>query len=117
MARNNDTSAARLMLAAGLRVDTVSQHHASPLHWAAFNGNAELVRLLLSHYPPLEHADNEFKGTPLNWAIYGSENGWERETGDYAGVVEALLDAGASLLKKVEGTEAVSAVLRQRGMK
>ena len=53
----------------------------------------------------------------MNWAIYGSENGWERETGDYAGVVEALLDAGASLLKKVEGTEAVSAVLRQRGMK
>ena len=116
-ARNNDMSAARLMLATGLPVETFSQHHATPLHWAAWHGNAELVRLILPHHPPLEDADNEFKGTPLGWAIHGSENGWDRQNGDHAATVEALLDAGAILPKKVEGTETVRAVLRQRGMK
>ncbi|MGH9629592.1 MAG: ankyrin repeat domain-containing protein [Bryobacteraceae bacterium] len=114
--RNNDTSAARLMLVAGLPVDAFGQHHATPLHWAAWHGNAELVRLILRHNPPIENADNEFKGTPLRWAIHGSENGWHRKTGDYASTVGALLDAGASRPEKVEGTEAVKAVLQRRGM-
>jgi len=116
-ARNNDTSAARLMLLAGLPVETFSQHHATPLHWAAWHGNADLVRLILRCHPPLENADNEFKSTPLGWAIHGSENGWDRQKGDYAATVEALLDAGTVLPDKVEGTEAVKAVFRQRGMK
>ena len=110
-ARNNDTLAARLMLAAGLPVDTFSQHHATPLHWAAWHGNAELVRLILAHHPPLENADNDFKGTPLRWAIHGSEHGWHCERGDYGGTVSALLDAGARLPENIEGSEAVRAVL------
>jgi ankyrin repeat protein len=116
-ARNNDTIAAGLMLAAGLPVDTFSQHHATPLHWAAWHGNAELVRLILLHHPPLENADNEFNGTPLGWAVHGSENGWDRQKGDYAAVVEALLEAGANLPQKVEGSEAVKAIFQQHGMK
>ena len=67
-ARNNDATAVRLMLAAGLPIDTFSQHHATPLHWAAFHGNVEMVRLLLPHRPALENADNEYKGEPLGWA-------------------------------------------------
>src|SRR5207248_1888369 len=86
------------MLEAGLPVlDQYSQHHATALHWTGFNGNAELARLILKYNPPLEDADNQYQGTPLNWAIYGSVNGWHPEQGDYAGVVEALLDAGASV--------------------
>jgi hypothetical protein len=46
-ARNNDTAAAFLMLAAGLPVDRFGQHHATALHWAAWHGNVELVRLIL----------------------------------------------------------------------
>ncbi|MGH9662579.1 MAG: ankyrin repeat domain-containing protein, partial [Bryobacteraceae bacterium] len=94
-ARNNDAVAARLMLTAGLPVDSFGQHHATPLHWAAWHGNVELVRLLLPHRPPLENADNEFHGTPLRWAIHGSENGWCRQEGDYPATIEALRDAGA----------------------
>ncbi|HZD95132.1 MAG TPA: ankyrin repeat domain-containing protein, partial [Candidatus Sulfotelmatobacter sp.] len=116
-ARNNDTTTARLMLMAGLPVDTFSQHHATPLHWAAFQGNAELARLLVNHDPPLENADNEFQGTPLNWAIYGSVNGWHPDQGDYAGTVEALLSAGAKIPEHAGGTEAVKEVLRQHGVK
>jgi hypothetical protein len=115
-ARNNDTTAARLMIAAGLPVDTFSQHHATPLHWAAWHGNAELVQLILRQHPPLENADNDYKGTPLAWAIHGSENGWHRQTGDYAATVRALLDAGAQPTETAAGTEAVRHVLRNRGL-
>ena len=110
-ARNNDTAAARLMLTAGLPVDTFSQHHATPLHWASWHGNAELVRLILPHHPPLENADNEFEGTPLIWAIHGSEHGWYRKNGDYGTTVNLLLDAGAKRPENVAGSEAVRAVL------
>lgn len=115
-ARNNDTSAGRLMLAAGLPVDTFSQHHATPLHWAAWHGNAMLVRLILDQHPPIENSDNDFNGSPLGWAIHGSENGWERQKGNYAATVEALLNAGARLPAKVAGAEAVRLVLRQHGL-
>jgi len=116
-ARNNDTLAARLMVAAGLPVHAFSQHHASSLHWAAFHGNAELARLFINHLAALENADNEFEGTPLNWAMYGSRNGWHPELGNYPATVEVLLAAGARLPKEISGTEAVQEVLRRHGMK
>jgi hypothetical protein len=49
--------------------------------------------------------------------MYGSENGWYAQTGDYAGTVEALIKAGARLPEKIGGTEAVREVLRRHGMK
>jgi ankyrin repeat protein len=117
-ARDNDTIAARLMLEAGLPVvDQYSQHHATALHWTGFNGNAELARLILKYNPALEDTDNQYQSTPLNWAMYGSVNGWHPEAGDYAGVVEALLDAGAHLPKQVSGSKAVRAVFRKRRTK
>ena len=116
-ARNNNTSAVRLMLTAGLPVDTSSQHHATPLHWAAWHGNVEMVRLILAHHPPIEEASNDYKGTPLNWAMHGSENGWHRPSGDYPATVEALLDAGASPPEEIGGTDAVREVfLRRRSL-
>jgi ankyrin repeat protein len=114
-ARNNDTAAARMMLEAGLPVDTYTQHHATPLHWAAWHGNAELVRLILGRNPPLDDTTSEFQGTPVNWAVHGSENGWDRTKSDYAATLEVLLDAGAPLPKQIGGAEAVQAVLRRHG--
>jgi hypothetical protein len=72
-----------------------------------------MIRELLQYNPPLEDADNDFKSTPLYWAIYGSEHGWHRKTGDFVRSVQALCDAGAALPEKVGGTEAVRAVLRR----
>ena len=116
-ARNNDTMAAGLMLAAGLPVESFGQHHATPLHWAAWHGNAELVRLILTYNPPIENAENDYKVTPLNWALHGSQNGWYRETGDYPATVEVLLKAGARPPNQLGGTEAVQEVLRRHGVK
>ena len=94
-ARNNDLEAVRLMLRAGFPLDGVSQHRATALHWAAWHGNVEMVRLILARHPDLENADNQFEGTPLNWAMHGTENGWHRESGDYPATIKALRDAGA----------------------
>ncbi len=116
-ARNNDSMAARLMLAAGLPVESFGQHHATPLHWAAWHGNAELVRLILTYNPPIENSDNDYKVTPLNWAMHGSQNGWYREAGDYPATVEALLDAGAHPPDTLGGTDAVQEVIRRHGVK
>jgi hypothetical protein len=93
-ARNNDLCAVELMLAAGFPVDAFGQHHAAALHWAAFHGNVAMIRLLLPHYRDVNNTDNEYKRTPLGWAKYGSEHGWNRETGDYRACINALVEAG-----------------------
>jgi len=116
-AHNNNVPAVRAMLSAGLPVDAPGRHRATPLHWAAFHGNAEMAREILRHQPPLELTDADFQSTPLGWAIHGSEHGWHCRTGDYAGTVKALLDAGAKLPQKPGGTEAVREILRGYGAK
>jgi ankyrin repeat protein len=113
-ARNNDTTAVRLMLLAGLPVDGRSQHRATALHWAAWLGNAEAVRLILQHHPPLEDKGNDFEGTPLDWAIHGSQNTWHPEKGDFPSTVSLLLEAGAVPPAGAGGSEAVRRVLTER---
>lgn len=116
-ARNNNLAAVRVMLAAGLPVDAVGQHRATPLHWAAFHGNAEMAGEILRYNPPLEATDADFQGTPLGWAIYGSEHGWYCCTGDYAATTRKILEAGAKPPEKAGGTEAVRDVLGRYGVR
>ena len=116
-ARNNNTAAVRTMLSAGLPVDALGQHGATPLHWAAFHGNAEMARIILQFNPPLLVTDADFQSSPLGWAVHGSEHGWYRQTGDYAATVEALLEAGAKPEKRItSGSQAVRDVLRRHGL-
>lgn len=115
-ARNNEAEVVRRLLGIGLPVDGTSQHQATPLHWAAFHGNLDMTNTLLRFGPPLEALDADHNGTPLNWAIYGSEHGWYCKTGDYAGTVEALIDAGARPPTAVAGTPAVQEALRRKGV-
>ena len=49
-----------------------------------------MVRALIAH-----GADPRVKGdvhdaSPLDWARYGAEHGWQCRTGDYPGVIDAL---------------------------
>lgn len=94
-AENNNTSAVRLMLAAGWPVAARGEGAATALHWAAFHGNLEMVREILRHDPPLEAKESTYNGTPFGWAVHGSEQGHKKRTADYAGVVDALRAAGA----------------------
>ena len=108
-AEDNNTRAVTLMLELGWPV--AGGGVATPLHWAGFHGNPEMAREILRYSPPLEQRDPEYKGTPLDWAVHGSEHGWYCKTGDYAGVVKALLDAGAAPPEQIAGSEAVRQAL------
>ena len=115
-AQANNIAAVRLMLAAGWPLDARGQHRATALHWASWHGNAEMVREILRYHPPLEIKGDEWDLTPLGWALHGSENGWYRETGNYAATVEALLEAGAivpQLTDDLEASEPVRSVIRK----
>ncbi len=93
------------------------QHQATPLHWAAFHGNDAMAKTILRFSPPLEVTDADFQGTPLGWAMHGSEHGWHSSTGDYAATVETLLKSGAKIPDVTRGTEPVMEVLRRHGTK
>ena len=118
-AQENNTGSVRLMLSVGWPVDARGQHAGTALHWAAFHGNAEMIRTIIEYHPSLELHDRDFDGTPLGWALHGSLHGWHRATGDYVGAVEALLGAGArppSPDSATGASEKVRAVLRARGL-
>jgi len=110
-AHSNNIKAVRLMLEAGWPVDTPGEMGATALHWAGFNGNAEMTREILRFHPTLELKSREYEGTALSWAIYASGNGWRRDTGDYVGTIRALLDAGATIPPHAEELEPSEAVL------
>ncbi len=110
-AQSNNTKAVRLMLEAGWPVDTPGDMGATALHWAGFNGNAEMTREILRFHPALELKSREYAGTALSWAVYASGNGWRRKTGDFVGTVRALLEAGAIMPPHAEELEPSDAVL------
>ena len=114
-AQNNNTEAVKLMLEAGWPVDARGEYDMTSLQWASWHGNAEMAREILHHHPQLE-LDCAHGITALGSALHGSENGWHRDTGDYAATVEALLAAGAKAPKvtdDLEASEAVKEVLLQ----
>ncbi len=88
-ARDNENVPFQVMLAAGWPVDVRGQHRATPLHWAAWNGNAGIDSRAHAASAPIDIKGDEYDGTPLFWAVYGSVHGWRCQTGDYAGAVEA----------------------------
>jgi ankyrin repeat protein len=113
-AQNNNVKAVRLMLQAGWPVNTPGDAGATALHWAGFHGNAEMTRVILGFKPDLELKSRDYSGTALSWAIYGSGNGWHRDTGDFVGTISAMLEAGAIMpanAKEMEPSEAVLALV------
>jgi ankyrin repeat protein len=93
-ANANDTAAVALMLDLGFDPLARGVDNWEALRWAAFHGNADMVRLLLPHNPPIGIPDPTYGGTPLGQCLYGSLHGWHRDTGDFATTVRLLLDAG-----------------------
>jgi ankyrin repeat protein len=115
-AQNNNTNAVRLMLAAGWPVDARGEYDMTPLQWASWHGNAEMVREILRFHPQLE-LDCQHRITALGSALHGSVNGWHRQTGNYLAVVEELLNAGAKAPKftdDLEASEEVRELLKRR---
>ncbi len=126
-AMHGNVAAVRAMLDVGFDIAAARDQKMSALHWAAWYGNFELVRTLLTYNPSLEEK-NMYGGTPLDAAVFGSVHchhpqggstaGGVTEDvrhGDYAAVVSALIDAGANVgavSPFPSGNAAVDAVLQ-----
>ncbi len=115
-ARHNAPETVRAFLDRGFPVTARGQHGATPLHWAAFHGNPDLLEVILPHDPPLEDRDHDEHATPLGWALYGAVHGWKGTSSDrYPEVVRTLLKLGCAFeIESIPtGRDDVDAVLRE----
>ena len=67
----------------------------TPLHWAAWNGQATGVRTLIALGADVNVRDREFGSSPLGWAGHGSM-ACRAADDDYCAVVDLLRAAGAT---------------------
>jgi ankyrin repeat protein len=113
-AHANDTAAVALMLDLGFDARVSGPDNADALHWAAFQGNRDMARLLLRHDPPIGVREANYGGTPLDWCVYGSVHGWAKARGDFATTARLLLEAGErpDPTRLPTGRDDVDAVLR-----
>jgi hypothetical protein len=123
-AARGDAEALRLMLDLGFPFAPAGPADATLLHWAAWHGRRECVRLLLERGSPVNVREAEFGCSPLAWACHGSANCREADD-DYLAVVDVLLDAGADRDTAINrwglgpermGRPAITARLRERGI-
>jgi ankyrin repeat protein len=85
--------AVRALAALGFSVATESSEGGTPLHWAAWNGRAATVRLLLEREAPVNVRDRRYGSAPLAWAAHGSKYCRSADD-DYIAVIDLLLEAG-----------------------
>ncbi|MBM3763746.1 MAG: hypothetical protein FJW32_00010 [Acidobacteria bacterium] len=94
---NSDMEAVRLMLDLGFPIAHVeSRHGYSPLHNAAWKGNADLVDLLLQRGHPVDLIDPKYEATALDYAIHDCVRERRHPEGEFARVAELLLQAGCA---------------------
>ena len=110
LAERGQTATLKALLEAGANPNA-GQPHGAPLHQAALNGHLDAVKLLLERGADAYWRDPHYNGDALGWACAGSENG----SGNYVGIVEALLDHGLPLPEKAWGSPEVRAALTARG--
>ncbi len=94
---NSNIEAVRLMLDLGFPIAHVETRHGySPLHNAAWEGNADLVDLLLERGHPVDLIDPKYKATALDYAIHDCVREKRHPEGEFARVAELLLKAGCA---------------------
>lgn len=125
LARSGNLRLVERLLEAGANIDEGADM--PPLHNACYAGRLEAVQLLLQRGADLNRR-SAYGGDALDSALYGSENCCDPEGGpgtlspeeithgDYAGIVECLLQAGATPPAHVCGSEPVREVLRRFGV-
>jgi ankyrin repeat protein len=99
-AEHGNVGAVRILLDCGFDVSFKGARNwgSTPLHGAAWYGQAEIVELLLSRGSPIDiPANPPEESLPLGWAAHGSTN-CRNPYGDYVRTVRALLAAGAEPL-------------------
>lgn len=117
-ARNNNFPAVRAMLRRGFPVTALSQHGATPLHWAAFHGNADMIKEVLRCNPPIDARDRQYQGTAMDWLIHGALRPWGFSSGRHGECAQLLIGAGAQAdeTSLPTGDDAVDRVLHEHFM-
>lgn len=67
----NRADVAVFLLDHGVDIAGKFPHGETGLHWAAYEGHAGIAKILLERGAPLAVKDDNYGGTPLDWAIYG----------------------------------------------
>lgn len=89
--------AVRLMIDLGFDLKAELGEGGTPLHWACWEGRLAMVKLLRSLGAPVNVKDKMFGGSPLGWALHGSQYSPRHGDDDtYIAIVDLLLDAGAT---------------------
>ena len=116
LTQSHHTAAVEALLAAGVPVDSLSEHGGTALHWACWKGYADIAKLLIEHGAPLAIEDHDFHAPPAGWMHHGVRNCGEG--GDYAAIARMLIAAGASMkgCDTPTGNAEFDAVLREHGV-
>ncbi|GAB1343028.1 ankyrin repeat domain-containing protein [Gemmatimonas sp.] len=93
---NNQESAVRLMVSLGWPLTPESEWGGTALHWAAWQGQVDLARVLIEAGAPVNVRDSRYGSSPLAWAAHGSLHCDRANDTDYPAMVHLLLDAGAT---------------------
>lgn len=93
------TPVVEFLIQLGFDVGARLRHHGQTgLHWAAYGGHPDTVRVLLNAHSPVNEKDTAFDGTPLGWALYAWGGGGPRPGSElYYDVVAQLVAAGATV--------------------
>ncbi len=113
---NLNREAVRLMLDLGFPVDVPETNHGfTPLHNAAWCGDADLVDLLLQRGHPVDRRDPTHHATALGFALHSCQVARRHPNGNFARVAESLLTAGVPFegAETPTGNAALDAVLRR----
>ncbi|HYW31472.1 MAG TPA: ankyrin repeat domain-containing protein [Gemmatimonas sp.] len=119
-----DAASVTLMLSLGWPLDDEDPWGGTPLHWAAWHGRLEMVRLLLPKGAEVNRRDSQYGSSPIAWAAHGSTNACSASDADYVAIVSLLLDHGATREASFNRWEetpesmassAVAALLTERG--
>ena len=125
----NDIALVERLLDQGADIEGQSSINDGPaLHWAAWRGRSEMVRLLVERGADIYY-EGRYGAAALGMAIHGSAHCVDPEAGstmhrylpaehgDYPAIVQLLIERGATLPKSIwGGSDAVQDVLRQHGV-
>jgi ankyrin repeat protein len=84
------------MLDCGFPINAKNSSSQSALHHAAWNGQREIVKLLIERGAELDAKEDAFGSTPLGWAAHGGQN-CVRPGADHVGAIRLLIEAGADI--------------------
>jgi len=93
LAQQERPAGVALLVELGFDPSAVGWMGATALHWTACRGDAALTRTLLTRGAPMLDVGGLFK-TPIHTVLY---HRWSRGAVDHAGVLEALVAAGAAV--------------------